>query len=230
MPRTSQWVVVVLVAAATSRAWAADGAYSIKQADTPAPKELEEPIRKLLDNKSLKLSAINGMTVCELWFRKEVPAKATPEQVKNGLTYRELEESTVIGAVRFDQPSTDYRKQKIKPGVYTLRLGFQPMDGDHMGTAPYGEFCLLAPAQLDTKPDLIEPKDLRELSAKAIGSAHPGVLLLYPNEKPEDAPKLVDKGSNTWVLTLKEPVTVDGQKAANGLGIALTLIGHTTAE
>ena len=226
----SYWVVALVGALAASPAWGANGKYSIKPADTPVPQEISEPIRNLLAAKSLQLLDDKGSPICEIWFRTALPAKATPEQLKNGITYREVDESTVLGAVRFDQLSTDYRKQKIKPGLYTLRLGFQPMDGDHMGTAPHTEFCLLAPAKLDEKPDTMEAKELRELSAKAIGGSHPGVLLLFPNEKPEDTPKLIDKGNNTWVLTLKEPVTVDGQKADGGLGIALTLIGHTSAE
>jgi hypothetical protein len=230
MLRRYSWAVALVGALAAGPAQGAGGKYSIKQADTPIPQDVSEPIRKLLADKSVQLLDDKGTVICELWFRAAVPVKATPEQLKNGLTYREAEESTVLGAVRFDQLSTDYRKQKIKPGLYTLRLGFQPMDGDHMGTAPYPEFCLLAPAKLDQKPDIMEAKELRELSAKAIGGSHPGVLLLFPNDKPEDAPKLVDKGNNTWVLTLKEPVTVDGQKADAGLGIALTLVGQTSAE
>ena len=228
MPHARGLLVAFLCVIGTS-AKAAD-AYTIKQAATPPPKELSEAIRNLLTNKSIQLQSDKGGVICEVWFRKEVPAKATPEQVKNGLTYRELEESTVLGAIRFDQQATDYRKQKIKPGVYTLRLGFQPMDGDHMGTAPYSEFCLLAPAKLDEKPDLVETKELRELSAKAIGGSHPGVLLLYPGEKSAEEPKLVGKENNTWVLLFREPVTVDGQKAAAGIGFALTVVGHTTAE
>src|SRR5262245_36576250 len=117
------------------------GRYSIKVGTTPPPAELKEPFRKLLDERSVQLVDDKGAVLAELWFRKAIPTKATPEQVKNGITYREVEESTLLGAVKFDQQYTDYRKQKIKPGVYTLRLGFQPMDGDHMGTAPYGEFC-----------------------------------------------------------------------------------------
>src|SRR5205807_6737297 len=103
----------------------------------------KEPIAKLLTDRSIQLLDQKGTPLCELWFRKEVPAKATPEQIKNGLTYRELDETTLLGAIRIDQLMTDYRKQKIKPGVYTLRLGFQPMDGDHMGTAPYNELGLV---------------------------------------------------------------------------------------
>ena len=218
------WIALLLAA----RPGLAADAFAIKRGDTPPPKEVQEPIRKLLSAQSIQLLDGKGALICELWFRKDLPVKATPTQVKNGLTYRELEESTVLGAVRYDRQSTDYRKQKIKPGVYTLRLGFQPMDGDHMGTAPNPEFCLLVPAKDDQKPDLIETMQLRELSAKAIGGSHPGVLLLYPTEKPEDTPKLVDKGMDTWVLTVKQPVTAEGMKAE--LGVGLTLIGHSSAE
>jgi hypothetical protein len=220
------WVALFLTALPAG----ANAGYTIKQAQTPPPKEVHEPIRQLLGDQSVQLLDDKGKVLCEVWFRKEVAVKATPDQVKNGLTYRELDESTVLGAIRFDQPTTDYRKQKVKPGVYTLRLGFQPMDGDHMGTAPYSDFCLIIPARLDQKPDLLDTKALQELSAKAIGASHPGVFLLYPNEKPEVAPKLVDKGDNTWVLNLAEPVSVGGKKAMAGLGLGLTLVGHTTAE
>jgi hypothetical protein len=212
-------VTLFLTAAFTSAA-----EYSIKTAATPPPKELKEPIAKLLGERSVQILDSTGEAIAELWFRKELPAKATPEQVKNGLTYRELDETVLLGAVRFHQQGSDYRQQKIKPGVYTIRLGFQPMDGDHMGTAPHTEFGLVVPAAADGKPDTMSAKELQELSTKTSGSSHPAVLLLYPNDKPEDAPKLVDKGSGTWVLNLKQPVAVGGQKARVGIG--LTLIGH----
>jgi hypothetical protein len=200
-------------------------AYSIKTAVTPIPKEIKEPIAKLLSEQSIQFLDDKENAIAEVWLRKEIPAKATPAQIKNGLTYREVDETTVLGALRLDQPITDYRKQKIKAGVYTLRLGFQPMDGDHMGTAPYPEFCLLVPAAEDSKPDTMAAKELQELSAKATGGSHPGVLLLFPNNKPEEPPQLVDKGSGTWVLNIKGAVKVAEQKAE--LGIGLTLVGHS---
>jgi hypothetical protein len=211
-------------------AGAGDAKYTIKPVQSPAPQAIGEPIRKLLDDKSIQLLGENGAVICEIWFSKKLSVKAAPAQIQNGLTYRELDESTVMGAVRFDQAATDYRKQKVKPGVYTLRLGFQPMDGDHMGTAPHNEFCLLVPAKIDEKPDIIDAKELREMSAKAIGGSHPGVLLLFPNEKPEDSPKLLDKGNNTWAVSVKLPVTVEGKKVDAALGVALTVVGQTTAE
>ena len=50
--------------------------------------------------------------------------------------------------------------------VYTLRLAYQPMDGDHMGTAPYSEFCLLVGAEMDTKPDLLEHSHAHSMRRK----------------------------------------------------------------
>jgi hypothetical protein len=201
----------------------AEEKYSVKTATTPVPKELKEPIAKLLSDHSVQVIDDKGKLYCEIWFRKDVPAKASPEQIQNGLTYRELEETTLLGAVRFDQAATDYRKQKIKPGVYTLRLAFQPMDGDHMGTAPYPEFCLVVPADTDPKPDPMPPKELHELSSKATGSSHPGVFLLFPNSKPEDQPQLVSM-EGKWVLNVKETVASGGKTAA--LGVGLTVVGH----
>src|SRR5262249_39269103 len=163
MFRIIRWTLAAGAWFAVLPAWAAE-AYSVKTATTPVPKELKAAVGNLLSDRSVQFLDPKGNAIGELWFRKEIPAKATPAQVKNGLTYRELDETTLLGAVRFDQAVTDYRKQKIKAGVYTLRLGFQPMDGDHMGTAPYPEFCLLVPANADAKPDTISAKELQELS------------------------------------------------------------------
>ena len=224
MFRTFRWAALVAFLAAAP-AWSADK-YTIKTVKAEPPKELKDPVRKALGDQSVQLLDGSGNVVCQLWFRKEVPSEATADQVKNGLTYRELKETTLMGTVQYPKAATDYRKQKIKPGVYTLRLGFQPQDGDHMGVSPYQEFCLLVSASQDPKPDVMDPKALQDLSSKGIGTTHPAVLMLAPNDKPKAEPQLADKGNDTWVLNLKEDVTVGGQKASNGLGVGLTVIGH----
>jgi hypothetical protein len=229
MVYTSRLVAATVLLAAAP-ALAADAKYTIKTIDTPAPKELAEPIRKLMSDRAVQLHDEKGVLLCEVWLRKQLPVKAAPAQIKTGLSYRDLEESTLLGTVRIDQQLTDYRKHKVKPGVYTLRLAFQPMDGDHMGTAPYAEFCLVISAKDDPKPDLMETKRLQETSAKAMGGSHPGVFLLFPNESPLPTPQLVEKENNQWVVMLKQPLAVQGQREPAGLGIGLTLIGHTTAE
>jgi hypothetical protein len=207
--------------------FAADGKCSVRTANAAPPKELSEPVAKLLGQESIQFLNAKGETLAEIWLRKEIPAKAGADP-KKGVNYRDLDETTLLGAIRLTQPFSDYRKQKIKPGVYTLRLGFQPMNGDHMGTAPFPEFCLLSPASEDKKPDPMDPKDLYELSAKAPMASHPGVMLLFPNDKPQDKPELASKEMDTWVLNVKAEVSSGTAKGTLGLG--LTLVGHSTAE
>jgi hypothetical protein len=199
---------------------------TVKVEDAPPPKELAEPVRALLDTKAMTVSDGKGKVLLTVWPRKAVEAKAGADPATQG--YGSLEETMVLGAVRFPETWTDYRKQKIKPGVYTLRLGIQPMDGDHMGTAPYNEFGLLAPADLDKKPDPMDPKDLHELSAKSTARKHPGVMLLFPNPKPADKPAVESKPNDTWVLSYQVPVTAGGKKSA--LGFSLVVVGVSMAE
>src|SRR4051812_31431372 len=194
--------------------------YKLKVADSDAPTQLAEPVRKLMGKKAVQLLDAGGKVVVEVWFREGVPVKATDAQVKNGLTYREVPLSSVLGAMRVVSAERDYRKQKLPAGVYTLRLAVQPMDGDHMGTAPYGEFVLASPAADDKKPDLMDAKALQEMSAKATES-HPAVFLLWPGKGAGATPRLERKTDNHWVVLLNLDVTVNGKKATLPLGLVL---------
>src|SRR5262245_4539420 len=132
MLRSARWALLV-IAAGVGPLGAQEGTYSIKETMTPVPKEVKASIAQLLGERSVQLVDGQGNLLMELWLRKDVPATATPEQVKNGLSYAEVPETTLLGVVQLAQPGTDYRKQKLKAGLYTLRLGIQPMDGDHQG-------------------------------------------------------------------------------------------------
>ncbi|MBM4073238.1 MAG: hypothetical protein FJ271_30595 [Planctomycetes bacterium] len=207
-------------------AHAENGKYSIKTADTAPPKAISESIRKLLDKQSVQLLSPDGKQLAEVWLRSSVPADATPEQIKNGITYREIKQSEIIGVIRFDQDTADYRKQKVKAGTYTLRLGYQPADGDHQGSSLHKEFLVLVDPAKDTKPDLIDYKEMVELSMKTINTGHPAVFMLFPVPKPGPAPRLEAKAMNHWVLNTREEITVDGKKTGRRIGIGITLVGH----
>jgi hypothetical protein len=207
---------------------AAQGQLTVKVEDAPPPAELSAPVRALLDSKAMTVSDDKGAAVLTVWPRKVLESKAAADKAASGLTYLDLPETVLVGAVRFAQTFTDFRKQKVKPGVYTLRLSNQPMDGDHMGTAPYNEFLLLAHAGQDQKPELMEIKALHEMSSNTTSRKHPGVVLLFPNAKPADAPKIEPQPNDIQVLTFKVPATAGGQKAAMGIG--MVVVGVTMAE
>lgn len=218
--------LVVWLALASAVGAAPD--YSIKTvADTAPPKELSDAVRKVLDTTAIQLLDAKEEKIAEIWLAKEITVKATAEQVKNGLTYKEVPQSTLVGVIRIAKATTDYKKQKIPVGVYTIRVGIQPADGDHMGTAPYNEFGLLCPAADDKKPDTMEVKDLRELSAKTTDN-HPGVLVLFPAHKEAgDKPKLESKDGGHWVLFVKLTVKANDKKTTLPFGI--NLVGHSSS-
>jgi hypothetical protein len=211
---------VVLLLAAVPVLRAADSPYAVKLVDAAAPKELDESILKLLPEKAVQVSTAKGELLFELWFRKEVPAKATDAQINNGLTYREIAQTTVFGAVKIAKTITDYRKQSVKPGVYTLRLAFQPETGDHMGTAEFTEFFLMSPASDDKSPATLEAKKLHDLSTKTTGN-HPCVFMLFPGKDAGDEPKLVGKAEGHWVLMYKQAVIIGDKKATMQIGLTL---------
>jgi hypothetical protein len=219
-----RWVLFVYFLFA--QGYNARAQYSVKSVKAEPPPEVDNSLSKLVNDESIQFLDAKGTVLCQLWFAKAVPSEATPEQAKNGLTYRELKETSFLGIARFDQPWTDYRKQRIKAGVYTLRLGFQPMDGDHMGTSPHSEFCMLVSAKKDTKPGTLESKSLVEMSTASMGTSHPGVLMLFPNNKPAPMPQLVDKGNNHWALNTQVGVAIQGQPNPAVIGIGLTLVGN----
>ena len=219
---TPRWVIAALVCFLLPAV--APAQYTVATADTPPPQELDKSIRDVLAPTCVRFLKA-GSPVAELWFRKDVPCKATPAQLKSGVPYRAVPETTLVGAVRFDKQVTDYRKQKIKPGVYTLRLAFQPQDGDHMGTAPYPEFFLVCRAADDkSAAPMKDAKEMQELSTKATGdTGHPGVFLLFPTKDPGAAPKLQSKSGGTWVLAWHMEASSKGQTGV--LPFGLTLVG-----
>lgn len=73
------------------------------------PKELADAVKPLLGSDAVTVADAGG-DVLTLWFRTEFTSTANADQIKNGLTYREVAEGTVLGAVRFVKPFVDFRK------------------------------------------------------------------------------------------------------------------------
>src|SRR5262245_2940786 len=198
--RTLPLFALLILAASSS---AADPKYTVKVEETAAPKELSDAVRGVLASKAMSVSDDKGKLLFTVWPVKSLESKATADQAKAGLKYSQVEETTVVGAVKFADTWVDYRKQKIKPGVYTLRLGVQPMDGDHMGTAPYNDFCLLCPADQDKKPDLLDVKEMYELSSKSTARKHPAIMMMFPNKTPPEAPAVEAKPKEHFLLNYR---------------------------
>jgi hypothetical protein len=225
MYRTLAAIALLALAAHTS---AADAKLTVKVEEVAPPKELAEPVRALLSGKAMNVVDEKGKLICTIWPAKSLDAKATPAQAKAGLKYSHIEETTIAGAVKFAETWVDYRKQKVKPGVYTLRMAMQPMDGDHMGTAPYNEFFLLLPAAEDKKAELLDVETMHELSAKSTTRKHPAMMLLVPNNTPPDSPATESRPKDHVVVNFAIPVAAGGEKSR--LGFSPVIFGVTQAE
>jgi len=199
----------------------------VKSETIAAPSELAEPVREALGKQTYTVVGKDGDRLT-LWLRSNIPAKANAQQIKNGLTYREIPEGTLIGAVKFPATFVDFRKQEIPAGVYTLRLAVQPETGDHMGTAPYADFVLLTQAENDLTTEGVEPKALYKVSAKITGGDHPAVMVLFPSKAKTAVPTLVKKADKVSVLETMLALDAEGGKAT--LGFAITVEGHTKAK
>src|SRR5437870_1770513 len=90
MIRTLSWLVPVMFGICIlSFVSAQEGKkFSIKADGSPLPKDVSEAIQKLLVETSIQLLDGTGKPVCDVWFRKDLNAQATPEQVKTGVTFR----------------------------------------------------------------------------------------------------------------------------------------------
>jgi len=218
--RPAAFALLLLPAALAARP---DDPFAAKLEATDPPAALAEPVRAALSKDALVVRGGDAV-VMRVWFRDAIPVKATPEQLKNGITYREIPEGALVGAVEFPKAFTDFRKQELAAGVYTLRFAVQPDIGDHDGTAPHPDFCLLSAAAKDRSAEPMEKKDLIELSSLVNEGKHPAVLLLFPNFDKGTAPKVLGKGDGVWVATTRRAVNAGGTAAT--LGFAVTVAGQ----
>ncbi len=215
-------IVLAIAAALAQSARAAEPMYSAAVEKAAAPESIAEPIRKQLDGNALVVRDKTEV-IMRIWFRSVIPVKASAEQFQNGLTYREIPEGTLVGALEFPHAFTDFRKQDLPAGVYTLRFAVQPDIGDHTGTSPNPEFCLLCRAADDVTDDPVDKKKLIELSSKVNEGRHPAVLLLWPNNGSDGTVKTLEKGNGVVVATIRRPVASEDAKAS--LGFAVTVAG-----
>ena len=173
------WLVGV-VAACCSGALSAAEPHKLELFKGPPPAGLSEKIVPLLDENAYRVIGPKG-PVCEFWLVKELTVK---EDFKPTLTVKyPFTPGQLLGAARLPTAGAalDFRGQELPAGVYTLRYGLQPQDGNHLGTSDTSDFGLACAADMDKDPaPVAQVKDLFKLSAKAAGSAHPAIFQLVP--------------------------------------------------
>lgn len=189
------------------------------------PAALSAAIRAEMNGEGYKVVNDSGKIYAEFWLRKSTPATEKPGGPKGAIQFPFLAEGELLGALRYPGEGRDYRDQAITKGVYTLRYGLQPVNGDHLGVSVFRDYMLLLPAAKDTKVAPIAKKPLEEKSAESAGTSHPAVLILLAVPTPA-APSLAhDAEKNTWGAVVPMNLGVKGTPGATPQGIQLNLIG-----
>jgi hypothetical protein len=222
--------ILICLAAVTNPNWLfpatslADDTATLSIATAQPPNEVAAPIRDALAEKVLRLST-DDKPFFEFWFRKELPLASEP--TGGTLDVDTVAEGTVLGVLRINEARRDFRDEELPTGIYILRLGLQPADGNHQGTAPTRTFALLTPAKQDTELDPMPRKDLLKAAASINAAHHPSNLNLQQVDSADGQfPRLEERNDGKHqVVLLKLPARVGEAGSPTTLTIALVYAG-----
>jgi hypothetical protein len=172
----------------------------------PAPESVPDITRQMIAPEGVTVKA-GDVAVVTFWMRS---APFEGELASGfGVRFDNVPEGAFLGVLEFPERGSDFREQSVPPGVYTIRFGLHPEDGNHMGVAPSRDFALLSPVDQDLEiATNFDFDGIVELSAK-VGNPHPTVARL---ELPEgdEGPNLWENDYEQWVLDLPVAGTVLG--------------------
>ena len=120
------------------------------------------------------MTVSTGATTLEFWWVSALPSKGPTAE------WSQVAEGTLAGALRVTGPFKEIRGKTVTPGIYTLRFGLQPQNGDHLGASPFREFLLLSPSGVDSDPKPLGFEGTVALSKQTIGASHPAALSIDP--------------------------------------------------
>ena len=116
--------------------------------------------------------------LADFWLREELPERAPTGEM--GIEFGSLPEGALVGLVRLSEPWLDYKKQPVRPGLYTLRYGVQPADGDHTGQTWFRDFLMLVRVDRDVfQPGGAQQEPVVEASKAVSSTTHPAVMALF---------------------------------------------------
>ncbi len=195
------------------------------EAFTAAPPAdvLSEEVVEALSPDGVKVSQ-GDKVIAEFWFRKDIPAKAGFTPSANVLY--PFQPGDLIGVVRFNSTREDFRNQQFRRGVYTLRYGQQPVDGNHVGTSDTLDFLLLLPGKKDKSVATLDTGKLMNLSAEVTGSTHPAILsMLVAGAEPKPPAVVHYADRELWSLKVALPIKTGGD--AKTLPVEFVIEGHS---
>jgi hypothetical protein len=140
-----------------------------------------------------------------------------------------LQESELLGVMNLVGEAHDYRDQTISKGVYTMRYGLQPVNGDHLGVSPYRDYVLLLPAEKDKAVAVLLRKQLEATSADAAGTSHPACFFMLAAPAAAGGPPVPamihDEEKNTWRVLVSLDLAVKGEAKPVAHPVSIIVVG-----
>ena len=134
------------------------------------PGSVAAPVRELLSDQGFRIQDEKGQTLADIWLRKAIPGSEKPAGAKGAVLFPFLADGELLGLLQFVSEGHDYRDQTIAKGLYTMRYGLQPVNGDHLGVSVFRDYSLLLPAAKDQTPAIPARKQLEEPPAAALSA------------------------------------------------------------
>lgn len=197
----------------TASVWAAG--FAVESAGGPPSDGVPAALGVMLREDGVRVKGPDGNLVAEYWGREE---PFTGDPVSGfGVRFENLPEGALLGVVRYPEKGSDFRQQHIPGGIYTLRYGLHPEDGNHMGAAPSRDFVLLTPLAQDTDPTKNYGADELIDMSFTIGNPHPTIARIEFPEGDGVSPHIWQNDMGHWLIDLK---VVDD-------AIGLVVYGHS---
>jgi hypothetical protein len=197
-------------------------ALSASKHTDPLPPGFAAPVAGALAPGGVRATA-SGATLT-FWFVRALPLA---EGAKSA-AWEHVPEGSLVGGVQIDHDFRDIRGRVIKAGLYTLRYGIQPANGDHLGVSPYRDFLLLSPASLDTDVAPRGHDGTIDLSKQTIGGSHPAVWSIDPPSTTADLLSLQKTDLGHSSIVVEVPASAAGA-GAGALRFGIVLVGKIEA-
>lgn len=207
-------VASAIVAALIGPSASAQDSYSTEVLSEAPPEDLAAPIRETLAEEGIRVLDAKGEPYLDLWLRTSLPTQGEITGPTGSVIFPFLEVGELIGAVRLAEDTGDYKDQVILPGVYTMRYGMQPVDGNHLGVSKFRDYVLLSLPDEDIELEPIPQDDLNAVSTGPSATNHPTIFLLLPAEEGAEVPSIVkEEGEKRTSVLLSIPLESDQNEA-----------------
>lgn len=205
----------------------AEDAFKVQELKQPPPSSVAPEVAKELNPEGYRIIDGEGKPFAEIWLRRTIPASEKPAGAKGVIQFPYLAESELLGVVQLLEEGHDYRDQAIAKGVYTMRYGLHPINGDHLGVSPFRDYSLLLPASKDRTVASLPRKQLETQSSESAGSSHPAAffMLSVPPGATKTPSMIHDEEKNTWRVAVLLNLAVKGESTPVPHPVSIIVVG-----